>query len=98
MELAGEGLTLLLPGGVRLLLPPTALDALAELLHERLSPPSPASSEHASPYMTVPEAAAFLRVRRQRVDDLLSQGRLSRVKEGRRTLVRRSELERHLSP
>jgi excisionase family DNA binding protein len=50
----------------------------------------------ASPYLSIPEAAAFLRARRQRVDDLLSQGRLTRVKEGARTLVRRAELEAYL--
>jgi excisionase family DNA binding protein len=46
--------------------------------------------------MTVPEAAEFLRCRRQRVDDLLSSGRLRRYKDGRRTLVSRAELEEYL--
>ncbi len=49
-----------------------------------------------SPYMTIPEAAAFLRCSRQRVDDLLSQQRLSRFKDGSRTLVSRVEVEEHL--
>lgn len=48
------------------------------------------------PYLSIPEAAAFLRARRQRIDDLLSQGRLTRVKDGARTLVRRAELEAYL--
>ncbi len=53
--------------------------------------------EHgASPYLTVPEAAAYLRCKRQRVDDLLSQGALSRVKDGARTLIARAELEAYL--
>jgi excisionase family DNA binding protein len=47
--------------------------------------------------MTIPEAAAYLRCSRQRVDDLLSQRRLARVKEGSRTLVRREEVDRYLS-
>ena len=47
--------------------------------------------------MTVPEVATMLRCRRQRVDDLLSDGRLPRVKEGRRTLVPRSAVEAHLA-
>jgi excisionase family DNA binding protein len=55
---------------------------------------APAAS--ASPYLTVPEAAAYLRCKRQRVDDLLSQGVLTRVKEGGRTLVARAEIEAHL--
>jgi len=49
-----------------------------------------------SPYLSVPEAAAFLRCKRQRVDDLLSQGVLTRIKEGGRTLVAWAELEAHL--
>jgi hypothetical protein len=35
-------------------------------------------------------------VNRQRVDDLLSARRLERVKEGSRTLIRRSDLDRYL--
>lgn len=50
----------------------------------------------ASPYLTVPEAAAYLRCKRQRIDDLLSQGVLTRVKEGGRTLVGRAEIDAHL--
>lgn len=54
-----------------------------------------------SPYMTTGEAAEFLRCSRQRIYDLISQGRLSRFKEGGtpenpragRTLVLRSEVE-----
>jgi excisionase family DNA binding protein len=46
-----------------------------------------------SPYMTAPEAAQYLRCKRQRIDDLLSAGRLTRYKEGRRTLVARAEVE-----
>jgi excisionase family DNA binding protein len=61
--------------------------ALAQL---DLRPPPP------SPYLTIPEAAAYLRCKRQRVDDLLSQRRLGRVKEGGRTLIARSELEAYL--
>ncbi len=48
------------------------------------------------PYLSVPEAAAYLRCKRQRVDDLLSQGVLTRIKEGGRTLVAWAELEAHL--
>jgi excisionase family DNA binding protein len=64
----------------------------AEIAVAMLTPaPAPAS-----PYLSIPEAAALLRARRQRVDDLLSQGRLTRVKDGARTLVRRAELEAYL--
>lgn len=49
-----------------------------------------------SPYLTIDEAAVYLRCRRQRIDDLLSQRRLSRIKDGARTLISRSELEAYL--
>lgn len=51
---------------------------------------------HESPYLTIDEAAAYLRCRRQRIDDLLSQRRLSRIKDGARTLISRAELEAYL--
>ena len=46
-----------------------------------------------SPYVTTDQAAEHLRCSRQRIHDLLSQGRLTRLKEGRRTLLLRSELD-----
>jgi len=49
-----------------------------------------------SPYMTVAEAADYLRCRRQRVDDLLSSRRLTRHKDGSRTLVARREIEAYV--
>ena len=51
----------------------------------------------ASPYMTIPEAATYLRCSRQRIDDLLSQKRLQRFKDGSRTLISRTELETHMT-
>ena len=55
------------------------------------------AAEGGSPYLTIQEAAAYLRCRRQRIDDLLSQRRLSRVKDGSRTLILRAELEGYLA-
>jgi excisionase family DNA binding protein len=49
-----------------------------------------------SPYMSVPEAADYLRCKRQRIDDLLSSHRLTRYKEGGRTLVLRAELAEYV--
>lgn len=46
-----------------------------------------------SPFVSVAEAAELLRCRRQRIHNLLSAGRLSRLKEGGRTLVVRAEVE-----
>lgn len=71
-----------------------ALAAIADAVAETNgSRPDPAP---VSPYMTVVEAAEHLRCSRQRIDDLCSQRRLTRVKEGARTLVRRDEIESYL--
>jgi excisionase family DNA binding protein len=50
----------------------------------------------ASPYLTVAEAANYLRCSRERVHALLTQRRLTRHKDGGRTLVLRSELEAYV--
>jgi len=55
------------------------------------------STNGSSPYMTVTEAAEYLRASKQRVYDLLSAGRLTRRKDGTRVLVSREELEAHLA-
>lgn len=67
----------------------------AELVLERLGAPSaePAESE----FLTIAEAADLMRAKRQRVDDLLSRGKLQRYKDGARVLVRRSEVLAYLS-
>jgi excisionase family DNA binding protein len=49
-----------------------------------------------SPYMSVLEAAEYLRCSRQRIYDLLSARRLTRHKDGRRPLILRSELEQYV--
>jgi excisionase family DNA binding protein len=70
-----------------------ALSARVAELEQRLAA-TPLQSQ--SPYLTVLEAAELLRCKRQRVDDLLSQRRLSRYKDGSRTLVSRAELDEYL--
>jgi excisionase family DNA binding protein len=88
--------------GLRLELPTDVLDELVEAIAERAaaivlerlrddggSPPSP--------YLSVDEAAELLRAKPQRVYDLLSDGRLTRFKDGARVLVRRTEVEAHLA-
>lgn len=57
----------------------------------------PAAEPPSSRYLTIPEAAELLRCRRQRIDDLLSQRRLTRHKDGSRTLIARSEIEAWLA-
>jgi excisionase family DNA binding protein len=77
-------------------LPAEVVEAIAqraaELVLERHGLASPAS-----PYLTVAEAAEYLCCKRQRVDDLLSSGRLTRHKDGSRTLISRAELETHVA-
>lgn len=69
------------------------VEAIAEqaaaIVLERLQAPPSATS----PYLTVNEATEFIRAKPQRIYDLLSARRLTRHKEGGRTLVLRAELE-----
>jgi len=46
-----------------------------------------------SPYMTPDQAAQWLGSNRRRIDDLCSQGRLTRCHDGRRILLLRAEVE-----
>lgn len=92
-------------GRVEIVLPPAVIDAIADRLGQ-LIPELFASSAAAKPsrFLTIDEAAEYLRcgydrrgrVKRQRVDDLLSRGELTRVKDGRRTLIERAEVEEYL--
>jgi excisionase family DNA binding protein len=77
------------------LLGPHLREAIEQLIDERVEQrlAAIARAEPPSRYMTIPEAAELLRCKRQRIDDLLSSGRLSRVKDGSRTLIARGEIE-----
>ena len=48
-------------------------------------------------YLTPAEAAEYMRTKRGRVYELLAQGHLTRLKDGSRTLVRRSEIDEYLA-
>ena len=65
-------------------------DAVATIAAAVTPQPAP------SPYLSIPEAADHLRCTRQRIDDLLSTGRLTRIKDGTRTLIERAEVEAYL--
>jgi len=67
--------------------PPALIDAIADAVALRLNGQAPASS--VSPYMTVDEAAAYLRCSRQRVYDLVHDGKLEPRRDGRRLLFHR---------
>lgn len=61
---------------------------VAELLADRLSP-APADS----PWLSVEEAAEYLRCKPKRIYDLVSQHRLPAHRDGNRLLFRREELD-----
>jgi excisionase family DNA binding protein len=66
------------------------LDLLAERLAPRLAAMQPAPADG---WLTVPEAADYLRCPTSRIYALTSAGRIPYVKDGSRTLFRRSELD-----
>jgi excisionase family DNA binding protein len=69
-------------------------DRAEAILRERLAAQTVAEPQ----YLSVGEAAKLLRAKPQRVYDLLSDGRLTRHKDGSRVLIERTELVAHLSP
>jgi excisionase family DNA binding protein len=76
-------------------LTPEALELLAAKVAELIGLPQEPSN--ASPYMTVPEAAEYMRAKPQRCYDLLSAGRLTRYKDGSRVLLNRVEVDVYLA-
>lgn len=72
-----------------------ALDILAERLAPRLRQAGTAAGR--SPWLTVDEAAEYLRCKRQRIYDLRSAGHLAAVYDGARPLYHRDALDAYLS-
>jgi excisionase family DNA binding protein len=70
-----------------------ALERRIEELEVRVSE----TAEPQSPYMSIAEAAAYLRCSRQRVYDLLSSRRLPKRKDGARVLIARKDLDVYLN-
>jgi excisionase family DNA binding protein len=87
-----QSLTLSTPD-ITVTLSADALEALAAAVEPKLQP---ATRMAESPYLTVREAAAYIRASPQRIYDLLSSRRLSKYKDGARVLIRRSDLDQHL--
>ena len=77
-------------------LPPEAVEKIAqrvaEILLERQT--YPGRDHDGRRWLTVPEAAAYIGAKPQRVYDLRSAGRLSRCGDGGRALIDRRELDR----
>ena len=79
--------------GLSLAIPPELVERIAERAAELIVQRSRA----APPELLTPvEAADYLRCGRQRVYDLLSQGRLRHLKDGARVLIRRADLLAYL--
>lgn len=82
---------------LKITLPPEVLEQLIEQVTaqvvERLKT---AQSAPPPKMLTVKQAAGYLGAKPQRIYDLLSQRRLTRYKDGGRTLVSREELEAHV--
>jgi excisionase family DNA binding protein len=79
--------------GITVTLSAEALLAIAAAVQARLQP---MESPVESPFLTVREAASYIRARPQRIYDLLSSGRLPKHKDGVRVLIRRADLDTHL--
>jgi excisionase family DNA binding protein len=84
------------PNRVVLTLPDELIDSIAHRSAALVIDQIAIDAERSSPYLTVREAAEFLRCTRQRIYDLLSSRRLTRFKDGTRVLIAREELERHV--
>ena len=73
--------------------PSELVEVIAERVAEMLAERQP---QTAPELLTVDEAAEFLRCRRQRLYDLVSQDRLPHLKDGARLLFRRVDLLAYL--
>jgi len=79
-----------------LTVPPELVNAIARRAVELLREQVPATP--ASPYLTVEEAANYLRcTSRQRIYDLVHQGALVPRRDGKRLLFHRDTLDAHLA-
>ena len=68
------------------------LEAIAEKVAALMG--ATASTLHTPDLMTPAEASRYLRCGRRRIYDLVSAGRLPRLREGGRLLLRRADLDR----
>jgi excisionase family DNA binding protein len=84
------------PPSLAIEIPPGALEEIAENVLALLLP---RLRNHAtrSPYVSVAEAADYLRTSRQRIYDLLSSGRLTRFRDGSRILLSLEEIDLYLA-
>jgi excisionase family DNA binding protein len=76
-------------------LPPEFIELVAERAAELVT--ARHAPQTAQRWLTMEEAAEYLRCKPQRIYDLRSSGRLSRTGDGSRVLVDRVELDEYLS-
>jgi excisionase family DNA binding protein len=74
-------------------MPPAMIEAIAQRAAEIVMTTIAPGSNGKSPYLTVAEASEYLRCSPQRIYDLRSSGRISRLGDGTRALVCRAELD-----
>jgi excisionase family DNA binding protein len=77
---------------INLTVPDELIEEIVAVVVARLNVQPPAES----PYMSVDEAADYMRCKKQRVYDLISARRLTRLKDGTRVLLRRGEIDAYL--
>jgi excisionase family DNA binding protein len=84
------------PEEVALSIPRAFIEQVAEGVRLLLLPELQ-KRRNASPYVSVAEAADYLRCSRQRIYDLLSSDRLTRLRDGSRVLLSRDEIDEYLA-
>jgi excisionase family DNA binding protein len=72
---------------------PSSAEPLIEAVAKRVAEKLAGRESVADPWLDVDEAADYLRCSRQRIYDLVSEGRLRVAKDGRRSLFRRAWLD-----
>ena len=73
-------------------LSPELVDAILELVDERAAAAA-RKDEKASPWLSIPEAAEYLRTSERTVERLVARGRVRSTTIGRRRLFRREDLD-----
>lgn|SRR5688572_104935 len=75
-------------------LAPEVVDALLELVDERIAAATDGQADRTSPWLSLAEAADHLRVSARTIERMIACGRLRSITVGRRRLVHRDDLNR----
>ena len=74
-------------------LSPEVVAALLELVDERVAASAPVADQDGSPWLSVREAADYLRVSERKLQRLIAKGRVRSTTVGRRRLLHRDDLD-----